>query len=248
MPYIIGTQLFNESPDAGLGFAVFPEEVEETPTAQTNEDNIQENRTLSISEDEIPRTYPVNEKPEIAEENWDEPDTPPPPPPVQSAPLSLAQIIAAQVNRQGNNGTHTFNDDCYELNSFCIYKGDLSVASSQEDTSIEEEGELPPVIRPNFPILPKHHSSDHDEKSPSETVDSLPNKGIPLDNKTEDDAEDDDLFASQEDPYSLFSNKKLVASKVIPINKIFPCSFYSFLSDKIENTWKRFIGRPIWKN
>lgn len=248
MPYIIGTQLFNESPDAGLGFAVFPEEVEETPTAQTNEDNIQENRTLSISENEIPRTYPVNEKPEIAEESWDEPDTPPPPPPVQSAPLSLAQIIAAQVNRQGNNGTHTFNDDCYELNSFCIYKGDLSAASSREDTSIQEEGELPPVIRPNFPILPKHHSSDHDEKSPSETVDSLPNKGIPLDNKTEDDAEDDDLFASQEDPYSLFSNKKLVASKVIPINKIFPPSFYSFLSDKIENTWKRFIVRPIWKN
>lgn len=273
LPYIIGTSLFNESPDAGLGFAVFEPDAPETQgevaavkeSAEPNEPKLEEDdRVASIEE----RTYREisSERNDENHEDWEGPNSPPPPPPapVASAPLSLAQMIAAQANRQNSN-KNAVRDEYEEDNG----DPEFDAPPSREEvrskfppppplpagppppvpptrdahvTSDESSSTAPPIIRPILPLPVKLPSTDvrtESVDSASKVTASKPE--IPNDG---DEAEEEDLFASQDDPYNLFSNRKSVANKVT--FKLFK-ALYSILIICLERKWERFYVRSFWE-
>lgn len=217
--------MFNESPDAGLGFAVELEdddegedEVHQGEQSDAQLENADhEEQPLNSNEADEPISQPVyNAIPSTSYSNTDEetsrnhlPPAAPPLPPPRPA-LSLSDAISSQIHkrRTQEDTEEDEDDDADNTSEWADSKPgdrDQRALDNNAKTSI-------PAIRPIIPLPPKAPTVADTIHSDSRKASDPPQlKGEP----EEEEEEEDDLFAASDDPYSFFSsNRKSVGVKV----------------------------------
>jgi hypothetical protein len=246
LPYIIGSQLFNESPDAGLGYAIYEEEEEDVQDQQelkaaerskSQDSGIRENgRHNSMPENHHRYSDSHSDLTDDNEDNHEaegddvtsprSPARQPPPPP--RPPLSIADALAVRVKQQPQLPTspsvasHRNKDEVEDENEEDNKFNDEPVANESKpvlnikDALAGMMGKpRPSVSGTSAPVVSSAlREIDNDEASIESKPTQQKKPAVEHEKDEADEEEDDDLFGTNDDPYSLFGNRKSTVNKV----------------------------------
>eukprot|EP01038_Epipyxis_sp_PR26KG_P013307 gene13307-17829_t len=235
LPYVFGTKLYLESPDGGLGGAETYSQIEDNP--------VNPSAPYSDRNDEYDEQERLNENYQIANddnnyEDFNHRAAPPPPP--RTAPPPPPPSFGQSNDDYGEEE----NEENAE------YSHGKVISYVNEDGQMQHPSGRPAPPPPsgsikdmlNAQISARTGGSVSDGTETTNNNVSSPNKPInskSIDEEDPDEAEEDgDLFATQDDPYSLFGGGNTSFRASISINK----------KSNARDALKDLFGDAIMKN